>query len=907
MAVLGRRASTTTDERPPRAQLKVLRADGQRIDLSKRDAGALLVATRQGWQSQAYAYRDLIGELRYALRLRAQSVARCRFYIAQARPWPEDPVPLDGDDHDFDAQLAADALVNFERIPFDHEPDGFTARLDENLGIAGEVWVHIDGAEQFHVRSVSEIAVSPDGRVTLQTLPTATAGTTRVIDPAREDLLRCWVPHPEWGQLADSALRTSLDVCEDVVLAGREQRAAARSRVAANGFLLIPAGLSMLAQRQDDEHDDSVMSDTFMADLTAAMLAPIRDDGDAQAVVPIVLRGDPDDLDKVRHLSVQRADSEELIARQSAALLRLLKGLDIQPEQVEGVGGMNHWGAWIIDARSIRDQVEPAAETIAAAMMQAYMRPVLESLGHKPEDIDQLTIAVDPSPLAENPNRGQDARDAHAAFAIKDETLREALGFGEEDAPDDDELVRRLALSGRLPVDATAALLGLAPQQQPQPVTIDAQPAEPRELPSAEQERPVIQDGEATPARGTPEQPAAERAAPATSPAPAGPIVAAATEPDPYGLHVDIDAPRRLADVDAELADRILVAADAALARVLERAGARVRSQAQKDRALAASIKGLDAHLVPATIGRARVEALVSISDLLADGYARLRGQFERWLGDAAAQVAEILLDLLGIPTRSPRADELRARVRTRLTARTGQAWQTLAERLDAAAEEALFRPDPLVPEETPGEPVDTLLRPQDVEDVLRVAGGAQPIREPGRESSHTRAPRLEETPGPGGFGAGPDVTALVGEEGGVLLGWEWQYRFGIQRGDRFAPWHTGLDKVRFATFTDPKLDTAPETAWIGPYYFPGDHHGCRCRTVPIYAVPDMEDGIVARRLREAQGDPRNVLAAQVAADDDAAGRVGTSLQQEVEVRDRIHDAVQRLEREYIDRNGDDS
>jgi hypothetical protein len=283
-----------------------------------------------------------------------------------------------------------------------------------------------------------------------------------------------------------------------------------------------------------------------------------------------------------------------------------------------------------------------------------------------------------------------------------------------------------------------------------------------------------------------------------------------------------------------------------------------------------------------------------------------LRAQFDRWLGDAAAQIAEVLLDLLGIPPRSPRADEIRVRVTTRLTSRTGQAWQTLAERLDQAAEEALFRPDPLVPEQGPGEPVDTLIRPQDVEDVLRVAGGAQPIREPRRESSQTRAPRLEETPGPGGFGGGPDVTRLVGEEGGVLLGWERQYRFGVVR-DRFAPWHTQLDKTRFATFTDPKLDTQPQTAWIGPYYFPGDHDGCRCRAVPIYAVPDMEDGIVARRLRETQGDPRNILAAQVAAQDDAAGRVGTSLQQEVEVRERIFAAVQRLQREHIDRNGDDS
>jgi hypothetical protein len=53
--------------------------------------------------------------------------------------------------------------------------------------------------------------------------------------------------------------------------------------------------------------------------------------------------------------------------------------------------------------------------------------------------------------------------------------------------------------------------------------------------------------------------------------------------------------------------------------------------------------------------------------------------------------------------------------------------------------------------------------------------------------------------------------------------------------------------------------------------------------------------------LREAAGDPRNVLAERVAAEDTAAGRVGTSLQNEVEVRSRITDAVEQLRRDYID------
>jgi hypothetical protein len=837
----------------------------------------MLVATRSSWQATAWSYRDLIGELRYAQRLRSRAVARVRFYIAEVRPWPEDPAPLDGDDHELDAQLAADALHNFERIPFDHDPDGFTARFDENLNCAGEAWVHIDADDRFHVRSTSEVTASADGRVVINGLPTAVAGSARQLDPSTESLLRCWCPHPEWGQLADSAMRTLLDVAEDVVLAGREQRAAARSRVAANGILLMPDSLSLVQQREDEDQDDSVMSDAFMQDFTAAMLAPIRDDGDAGAVVPIVIRGDPEDIDKVQHLTLQRADSEQLIARQSAALLRLLKGLDVQPEQVEGLGSGNHWSSWLIDARSIRDQVIPAAETIAASLMQAYMRPALESLGYTAQDLARITIAVDASPLAENPNRGQDAMEAHGAGVISDAALREAKGFDDDDAPSDEEILRRLAASGNLPVGVIAALFGLTQQEVQQAAVIEEQiaPAEttPAALPAGTQQpRPQAGPGQVTP----------------TNPVPAEPtqVVAAAVLDEESGYVVDDDAGRRLADIDAELADRITVAADAALARVIERAGARVRSQAQKDRAVAGAIGGLEAHLIPAKLGRERVESFVPVSDLLADGYSRLRGQFGRWMGQAAAQVADVVVDLLRVS--GAQADRVRVQVTDRLSSRTDLAWQTLAEKLDAAAEVALFLPDPLTPDPGPGEPVDTLISPADVEDVLRVAGGGQPVR----ESSQTQAPMRADTPGPGGYGTGPDVSALLEEHGAVLLGWEWQYRFSIKR-DRFAPWHTQLDKIRFATFTDPALDTEPQTEWIGPYYFPGDHAGCRCRVVPIMAVveqPDPDDDIVARRLREAAADPRNILADEVAAEDTAAGRVGTSLQNESEVRRRLVD-----------------
>lgn len=888
--VFGRRAEPDGNARP--VPIRVLRADGQRIDLTSRDAGQALVATRQDWQKVAHSYRDMIGELRIAHRLLARSVARVRFYVAEERPWPQEPTPLDVDkpEHELDSQLAADAIHNFSLLPIDSNPDGFTARIVENLAIAGEVWIHWDERDRFHVRSTSEVSATQDGKVVIALLPNGGTGAQRQIDPETESLLRLWCPHPEFGQLADSAMRSLLDVCEDVVLAGREQRAAARSRVAANGLLLLPDSLSMMQDREaDDEDGDDVTTDTFMADFTAAMLAPIRDDGDASAVVPLVIRGASEDLREVKHLTLQRADSESVNERQKAAVYRLLKSLDIQVEQVDGFGDTNHWGAWQIEASALKHQVLPNAQTVAAALVQAFLRPALLSLGHDEDAVDRITIGVDITPLSENPNRGQDARDAHGAMVISDASLREALGFDEDDAPTDEEVLRRLAATGNLPVGVIATLFGLSQQEVAQAATIEG----------------TIAEGTEDPDAAAPALPSSERTAPGpgdtapANPIPTGPITAAATIDD--GWRVDVDASRRLADIDAALAERIAVAADDAIARALEKAGARVKSAAQKDKALSAKLVGLDPHLVPGTLGRSQVEEFASIADLLADGYARLKTLFRRWLAQSADEVAEVAVDLLGYPAGSEAAQQVRKETASRLGGNVDKAWVVLSEHLDEAAARVMFEPDPFnpAPVEDRGEISDRIIRPAEVNEVLNIAGGGTVHRSPMRDT----------TPGPGGFGTGPDVTGLLAEHDAVLLGWEWQYRPEILRGTNFTP-HVRLDKVRFATWTDPKLDTDAATAWIGPYLYPGDHDFCSCRAVPILASPELipddpavPDGesIVERRLREARESQRGQAAARVAAEDDAAGRVGTSLQMEVEVRDRITAGVARLREKHIE------
>lgn len=869
------------------AQLRVLRADGQRIDLTTRDVGQRLTATRQSWQNDAWDYRDMIGELRYAHRLEARSVAKCRFFAAQVRDYPNDPAELAGDDHDLDEQLAADAIENLNRLPLDDDPDGFIASMVENFATPGECWIHgqKDGRDElWTVRSVSEITAHGD-QIMLSELPGTTMGQ-RPIRPGEEELLRCWIRHPRWGQLADSPLRAMLDTLEEIVLTGRESRAASRSRIAANGLLLMPDTLSLVRVRQDDEElaDQTVTDDQFMGEFTAAVTAPIANEGDAGAMVPVVLRGSPEALKEVRHLRLDRADAGELMERLNGGVYRMLRGLDIQPERVQGMGDTNHWGQWLIEAADIRHQVEPMAAIVAGCLTKAYLRPALEALDHKPDQIRKVVVWYDASELVENPNRGQDARDAHDRLVISDARFRQDLGYGDDDAPEEEELQRRIAQKAGVDQATSAIVLEMARNYQQLngrgPRVIDAQqqaalPAGQNGSSSARSAGP----GQVVPEKTVPEQRSPDGAAP-------GGMVAAAG-PDPLaGWRVDLDAARALAEIDAALLERILVAADAAIARAVERAGGRARNAVRSDQALAASITGVEATLVPFTLGRDAVLAAASLPDLLAAAWDRLRQQFRTWLTQGADTVAKATLRVLGLDRRSTAGRRVHDTITTRLQVHQDAAWVTLSEALDAATERALFRATPLTPDPGPGEDSGTLIDPADVARALVIAGGGQPGRA-----------------GDGGLGSGPVVHAVLDGEGAVLLGYEWQYRPERIRGT-FPP-HLALDGTRFSTWTDPKLDTRPEhQKWLGLYYRPQDHGGCRCWAGPIWAVPEVDDDIVLRRLREAQQSERGQLAARVAAEDTAAGRVGTSLQNEVQVRDRLAAGVEQLRAHYIDQGG---
>lgn len=850
---------------------RVLRAAGMRIQTGQRESVRALAATRQEWQSDAWGYRDSIGELRLAVQFLARAVARVKFMAAQVIPDEDEPIPLSSEQGvTIPAALRKAAQEELERLPLS-AGYSFLGVLAENLEITGEAWLHgyeRGGEERWEVRSVDEVHAGADGTMSIREFGTA---TMTPVDPNTEEMLRQWVPHPRFKILADSPMRSLRGPCEELILLGREMRAVSRSRFAANGLLLVPNGLTLLNALKEDT--DLADDERFMADLVATLLAPISNEGDPGAIAPAVITGDNDDLERVRHVKLERESSAEILEKAQRCLARIAAGLDVPPEIITGMSDANHWTAWQIDASTYRHHIDPLVRIVADSLTEAFLRPALLARGFSNADVKMVQVWYDAGHITENPNRGQDAKDAFDRGAIGFKALADALGFNDSDAPSDEEVLRMVAF--KIGVDpATAGLLLQSLFGRNGEILVP--PAAPNQVPSERaDEDPALPPGE---------QPStSDRAIPDTKPPELSQgarmllsVLKADAAPEPEETwYVDEDGGRKLMEIDRAERDRLMMAADAALTRSLEKAGARLKSKAQKDPALRASLAGVDVLAVGQMVGRARVAELATMEELLGDSLDGLEEKFTRWTLAAIERAISAVLALLRVKPDSDRGERIATRLRDGLSGRVDSGWSMFRDALLRLAEQYLYNPHP---DQEPGEAPDVIVPPGLVRGVLAHVGGAHPdtggVDDDGEPAERGRPL--------GGIGLGEEVSAVLEDEGAEELGFEWIY--GITAIRHFEP-HQELDGRRFSSWKDPDLQTTERWAWVGPIFQPGDHKGCMCDYMPAYAIREYSETIADRLSEETENARNDRLLAE---SDDRAGRTGTTAQQARDQRERI-------------------
>jgi hypothetical protein len=833
-----------------------LTASGMVVDLGNQDVVQTLAMTRAAWQPIVWNYRRSIGELGQALRMKANLISKVGFAAAYQPPGEDEPVILTGDpakDKDDDGKalvaphVAQAAIECLAQLPWE-EGYGFVGRMVTGFDVPGEVWLHgfpgEDGIEEWKVRSSSEVVPSGTGGLAVITTPGTAA---RPLDPENETLIRLWVPDPEFGDYPDSPLRTLQDVCEDVILAGREIRAAAMSRIAANGILKVPNGVAMV---RDGEPVATPENSNFVAGFTVAMTAPINNEGHVSAVVPIMVTGDPEELQAFDHLEITRRTDESVLARQEAGLGRIADSIDLPREAMKGtIGEANHWSAWLIDAQTFDNHLAPGCRLIADSLTPSYFRrrlmaPAPLGWGLTRDEAYSVRVWYDASTLTRNTNRSADADAAMEYGAISYDAYLKAKGFDpESDAATEEDIQRLLAVKSAAPQDAMGKLLEMI-------AGVKEDPKPPPTVVQGEVIRPGLPPGQ--PGNGQPPPPARGQGPARPVPqAPAG-VAASAVRTEDVLDSVRVIDSTILADIDNALIEKIRAAAEAELAAALRKAGSKIKAQVQgKDSALAAQLKGADPIAVGAMVGYDRLNELGLTEDiLLAAAFAYLSAKFTSWSLAAIKQAALGLSELIALPLVSVN------RLAQTMADRIPAAWKKLEGSLKARAMNALYgRRGDATPD---GEVPDTIILPGDIRDALAEIGGQ------------------------GGLAMGADVLREL-DHRAERVGFTWRY--GITPRERGFHPHRELAGQRFEDFDDPKLATGPTTAWLGPYLHPGDHKGCMCDAVYTWMTEeaDRESArVVGEESIAMHGD--RVLAQL----DDAAGRTGTHSQRNRDLRDRM-------------------
>jgi hypothetical protein len=383
------------------------------------------------WQADAWRLYDITGQLRFVANWIGNSVSRCRMYVANV---DVDGNPIGEVEDENISRLAAgplgvgDARAEALRL------------LGIDLFVPGEAFIVAqsgggqDGGDIWWVVTARQIKRSGN-KITIERSPLHGGGTMEYRDGI-DMITRCWTPHPHDTSEPDSPTRSAIPDLRELEALRKRCFAELDSRLSGAGILALPDSLE-LPRAQDDPSG----TNGFFAYLMRAMSRSLSDRSSAEAMVPIMVTGPGDDIERIKHITFWSDLSEQISSMRGDALRSLAQSLDIPPEVLLGLGSTNHWSAWAISDEAVQTQIKPILSRIGAALTAAYLRPALELLDLDP---NLYAFAFDTAPLTTRPNRTADAVTFYDRMLLSGESARNSGAWTDADAPDNTEIMRRL-------------------------------------------------------------------------------------------------------------------------------------------------------------------------------------------------------------------------------------------------------------------------------------------------------------------------------------------------------------------------------------------------------------------------------------------------------------------------------
>jgi hypothetical protein len=792
------------------------------LDAGDKAQAGRLKRLAQDWQTHSWSYYKSLGLIHFAHDYLANCASRSRLYPGFIGKPGDPPTPLDDmEDPEFtlpegadksSAQATVDAAVYLDSS-YDGGLGALMGDFGLNVALAGEGFLHgcesdeTETGELFQVRSVIELRATSEGYKLYS--PGTLGQTGGELIPPDEYVMRLWRKDRQWIDLADAPMRALLDDCDNLLALKRVLLASTYSRMH-GGILKVPSGL--LFPQLSGDPSQQAQDDPVMDAINRTVTQAIQDPASVNAVAPVQISGPKEELAALQLLDIGRGYGAE-IQKQIADVERTVCiGLDLPPEIIMGLGGSNHWNAFAIDEQTFKAHIEPLVLVICRGLTKGYLWPKLRALGV--EDLGRYCFWYDPSALIGHPDRFANAQVLHQRFVISDDALARAADFSEDDAPDDEEVARRIAIAQQLRVTIRAAEVA-PPGEIEQPSQIN-QPESATATPL-----PEVGVGKALPkAAPAPAQPAAK------SPTPSQPGPPAQGRPPAKTAAAVPRLGDRLAAIDRDLLTRLHVLADTALRQSLEQAGRQLYKQAgREDRKLGASLRNVPLEELGRKLGRDQVQAWgLGEHDLIDEKMAGFEHDYRRLTAKALAAALIAGRQSDGNPDALPdhEIEDTVASAGPSISA----GWALLAGAIVALAHDRLFNEPPGAP---PRGEIDTSATVPigTIRDSLAVAGGGQ-------------SAALPTTPS-GGVALGPLALGILKQELQVFpQGWQWVWGFYGEPDRPFEP-HNALDGQEFSSWDDDVL--ANNESWPDTDYFrPGDHNGCCCGYIPMFASDRGEE-----------------------------------------------------------------
>lgn len=520
--------------------------------LAATSVGEHKVGSVQPWMEQAWQFYDTIGELRFGTNWYSNALSRINI-VAAAPPsrQGDEPQVIDlqdemrsGEDWYTPGQKRAVELIEFIAGGV-HGQGQMMGAFGLYLSLVGLSYLlaepsmedpTADSYETWNVLCNEELRVQ---RGSQRLEVRSSAGEWRPVHP-NALVVKVWTQHPRYPWLPDAPVKGVLGILRTISLLQAHIDASAESRLSGAGLLLWPDEASMPNTLPGIGNDPESQEEDLTEALIRVSSVAIQNPSSPAARIPVIASMPGEWIDKAKHLRFDTAFDDRVESLLDKSIRRLALGLDMPPEILTGVGGMNHWSAWQVEETALTLHIEPLAETVCHALTVGYLRQALEQEGFDP---DEAIVWYDSSDLRTRPDRSTLAREAWDRMTISTSALLREQGLSEDDLIDAEEKRERTLLSVATAVPDLAPeilqILGyLTPQQASQMNGGTAAPAG---------GGPTVTDSPAPTVNGPPERPAGS---PPESPEPT-----ASLEP-------------------------LIAACDMLVVRALERAGARLLSTA---------------------------------------------------------------------------------------------------------------------------------------------------------------------------------------------------------------------------------------------------------------------------------------------------------------------------------------